>query len=93
MYYFQHKIFPPVLQKSFDKIVFKLCEKNTTKKMRNVLLQIVDEVSYCLDPSNIVDGVRMSGSGIINIDLLNCLLHNSSLPQIIDENVFQKIIR
>lgn len=93
MFYLQHRIFPPVPQKSFDSIVMKLSEKNTTKKMRNVLVQIIDEISYCLNPANIVEGLRLSGSGMINIDLVNCLLHNLSLPPVIDDSIFNRVIR
>ncbi|XP_075224788.1 AP-5 complex subunit zeta-1-like isoform X2 [Lycorma delicatula] len=92
MFYLQHKIFPPVLQKSFDAVVMKLSEKGTTKKMRNVLVQIIDEVSYCLNPANIIDGFHLTASGVVNVDLLNCLLHNMSLPPVVNDSIFNRLI-
>ncbi|RZF35557.1 hypothetical protein LSTR_LSTR014549 [Laodelphax striatellus] len=91
MFYLQHRVYPPVVQKSFDSLVMKLMDQQATKKMKNVIIQIISEIVHCLAPNAVIDGIFMYGSSSMNIDLLNCLLVNPVLPKL-ENRIIERVI-
>ncbi|XP_039284001.1 uncharacterized protein LOC111046239 [Nilaparvata lugens] len=91
MFYLQHRVYPPVVQKSFDSLVMKLMDQQATKKMKNVIIQIISEIVHCLAPNAVIDGIFMHGSSSMNMDLLNCLLVNPVLPKL-ESRIIERVI-
>ncbi|XP_066990922.2 AP-5 complex subunit zeta-1 [Anabrus simplex] len=85
MFYIYHKTFPPPLQKSFELLIQNMQVKGTSRKMRNMILQILEEISTCME-SNVVETLSDSGA----VELLSCILVGGLVP-LLDQMAIGKL--
>lgn len=90
MFYFHHKNFPPLMQISCDSLFSSLGSKSVAKKQKNVICQIIEEVSVYLE-SSIVEQITLSIESV-PINLLNCVLVGG-LVCLLDEPTVDKLFR
>ncbi|PSN32082.1 hypothetical protein C0J52_19236 [Blattella germanica] len=90
MFYFQHKMFPWPMQKSFDSLVVTFSAKGTSKKMRIVIFQILEEICSSLE-SSIVETLSFSANSSATVELLNCVLVGGFIP-LLDKSAMEKLL-
>jgi hypothetical protein len=88
MFYFQHKVFSPPPHKSYDVLV-TFSAKVTSKKMKTVIFQILEEICPCLE-SSIVETLSFSANFSATVELLNCILVGGFVP-LLDESTMERL--
>lgn len=88
MFYFQHKMFSPPPHKSYDVLV-TFSAKGTSKKMKTVIFQILEEICPCLE-SSIVETLSFSANNSATVELLNCILVGGFVP-LLDESAMERL--
>ena len=91
MFYLQHKIFTPPVQKSFDALLMKYYDKGTSKKMGIMIFQIVEEICTNLE-SSIIETLTFSPNNRATVELLNCTLIGGFVA-LLDEISMEKLYR
>lgn len=88
MFYFLHKVFSPPPQKSYDVLII-FSAKDISKKMKNVIFQILEEICPCLE-SSIVETLSFSATNSTAVELLNCVLVGGFVP-LMDESAMERL--
>ncbi|GLH10245.1 Uncharacterized protein GBIM_15189 [Gryllus bimaculatus] len=90
MYYIHHKYFPPVMQKTCDTLLASVDLKHVSKKQKNIIFQIMEEVSVYLE-SSIIEQVTFASDKNNHTSLVNCILVGGLIP-LLDEVTVEKLL-
>lgn len=90
MFCFQHKMFPPPPLKVYDTLLAAFVAKGTSKKTKNILFHIIEELCASLQ-SSVIETVRFSTNSVSTIELSNSVLIGG-FAEDLDESTLEKLL-